>query len=102
MRDDDRFRALFVHSTPADPTAKPPAETPHVHSANTEHVSPRGVDLADANIGQLNGGQKQRLHHVLRPKNVVGLFPQDTKGVRACTSPARMPRVRSQRPPLIR
>ena len=27
VRDDDRFRALFVHPTPSDPTAKSPVET---------------------------------------------------------------------------
>ena len=80
VRDEDRFRTIVVHPTPADPTAKPSAETPPVQSADNEHGSPRGVDLADAYIGQLSGDQKQRLDHVLRPKNVVGLFPEDTKG----------------------
>ena len=54
VRNDDCFRALLVHPTPAHQTAKPPAETPPVQSANNEHASPRGVDLPDANFGQLS------------------------------------------------
>ena len=86
VRDVDCFRALLVHPTPADQTAKPPAETPPVQSSNNEHASPRGVDLPDANFGQLSGDQKQRLHDVFRPRNAVGLFPEETKGMRACTT----------------
>ena len=90
-----------MHPTPTDPTAQPRAETPPVHSANTAHASPRGVDLADANIGQLSGDQKERVHHVLRPKNVVGLFPEDTKGVKACTMrELQIPLIDEDAPPI--
>ena len=89
------------HPTSVDPTAKPPAETPPVHSADTEHASPRGVDVADGNIGLLNRDQKQRLHHVLRPKDVVGLFPEDTKAVRACTvRELQIPLIDEDTPPI--
>ena len=54
----------------------------------------RGVELSDANLGQLSVGQKNQLMGVLQPQNVAGLFPEDPKRVRACT-------VRELRIPLI-
>ncbi|CAN0495502.1 unnamed protein product, partial [Laminaria digitata] len=45
----------------------------------------RGVELSDANVGQLSVGQKNQLRSVLQPQNVAGLFPEDPKRVRSCT-----------------
>lgn len=101
VRDDNRFRALFVHPTFTDPIAKPPAETPAVQSADNGHASPRGVDLADTNIVQLSGDRKKRLHHVIRPKNVVWLFPEDAWGERACTvRELQVPLIDEDTPPI--
>ena len=53
-------------------------------------------------MGQLNGDQKQRLHHVLRPNIVLGLFPEDTKAARACTvRELQIPLIDEDAPPTI-
>ena len=49
----------------------------------------RDVDPTDWRERQLwpaQRGPKQRLHDVFRPNNVVGLSPEETKGMRACTT----------------
>ena len=96
VRDEDRFRELFVHPPPppANPVPEPADEPPPVSKADTSEAPTRGVDLSDANLGQLSVRQKNQLTNVLRPKNVAGLFPEDPKRVRAC-------KVRELRIPLI-
>ena len=70
---------------PPDPHPKLPDAPWPVPDSNDDETPARGVVLADPNIGQLSVGQKNQLMNVLRPQNVAGLFPEDTKRVRACT-----------------
>ena len=87
VRDDDRFRTLFVHPLPPSLTRlKSPADDPPpIPDSGNNETPTRGVVLSDANIGRLSVSQKNRLMSALQPQTVAGLFPEDTKRVRACT-----------------
>ena len=71
--------------TAPDPRPKLSDVPSPLPNSNDEATLARGVVLADANIGQLNVGQKNQLMSATKPQNVAGLFPEDTKRVRACT-----------------
>ena len=94
VRDEDRSHALFVHPLPPDPHPKRSDVPSSLPDSNDDKTPARGVVLADANIDQLSVTQKNQLMSALKPQNVAGLFPEDTKRVRACT-------VRVLRIPLI-
>lgn len=82
VRDDDRFRARFVHPPSLTHSRSRPT-SPRLPSTRTMR-NPRPV-LADANIGQLSVGEKNQLMSVLKLQNFAGLFPEDAKSVADCT-----------------
>ena len=87
VRDGDRFCALFVYPIPPvpDPSESLADDPPAVPVSGNNATPTRGVVLSDANIGKLTVRQMNRLMGALQPQNVSGLFPEDTKRVRACT-----------------
>lgn len=99
MTGSDRF-SYIIHSATPPQSPRTRSRLPRVPTAD-RHQPPRGVDIADANIGQLNGDQKKRLQHVAQPQKLVGLSPQDTKGVRARTvGELHIPLIEKNVPPI--
>ena len=56
MRDEDRFRTVFVHPLPppANPFPEPTDDPLPVLESGSDETPTRGVELSDANVGQLS------------------------------------------------
>ena len=87
VRDEVRFCALFIHppQPPANPPPEHPDDSPPVLKSGINETPTRGVELSDANVGQLSVRQRNQLRSVMQPQNVAGMFPEDLKRVRRCT-----------------
>ena len=73
------YTPYVCHTTPSV------ARRDHPPEADDSSLAQKGAALSDVNMGHLREAQKEWLLHTLRPQNVVGLFPEDPKQVRACT-----------------
>lgn len=91
VRDRERLRSLLVPDS--GKTLKSIVEEGETGSTSTQPLSessetkvkymtePRGVDLSEANMGQLGSAQKYQLLALLSDFNEVGLFAVDPKQV---------------------
>ena len=89
VSDEDRFRALLVHSPPlpANPFLEPTAQhLPPAPDAGADEIPLRGAELSEADIGQLSGGAEAPAAERAAAAEVAGLFPEDPKRVHACTA----------------
>lgn len=85
VRDEGPFRAVFVHPAPVEPPPAPIDELPSVPCAKNLAAPARGVEIADANVGQFSDEKNNWSRSVPKPFNNVGILAGDSKGVRACT-----------------